>query len=129
MAGEPKRKILLVDDEPDIVSMTRMRLEASGYEVFTASDGQEGYGMAKEQKPDLLILDLMLPKMDGFQVCRMLKSDEHFRNIPIIMLTAKSQKEDKDYAQKLGVDFFLTKPYEAKELLDKIAFLLKKGQG
>ena len=122
--NETKKKILVVDDEPDIVSMVKMRLEASGYEVITASDGETAYSRARSDAPDLIILDLMLPGMDGYQVCRLLKFDENYRRIPIIMLTAKSQIEDKEWGQKVGADYYLTKPFEAKELLDKINDLI-----
>jgi len=118
--SETKKKILVVDDEPDIVSMLKMRLEASGYEVITAGDGNTAYGKAKSDAPDLIILDLMLPGMDGYQVCRLLKFDEKYRRIPIIMLTAKGQKEDKEWGEKVGADFYMAKPFEAKELLSKI---------
>lgn len=125
--SEIKKKILVVDDEPDIVSMLKMRLEASGYEVITAVDGNTGYDKAKFDLPDLIILDLMLPGIDGYQVCRLLKFDEKYRRIPIIMLTAKSQKEDKEWGEKVGADFYLTKPFEAGEVLGKIKELLEKA--
>ncbi|MFH0828223.1 MAG: response regulator [Candidatus Omnitrophota bacterium] len=129
MAEKIKKKILLVDDEPDIVSVTVMRLEASGYEVITAEDGSSGYELAKSEKPDLIILDLMLPLMDGYQVCRLLKFDAQYKDIPIIMLTAKSQQEDKEWGEKAGADLYMTKPYEAKELLEKIRQLMEKENG
>lgn len=122
--SEVKKRILVVDDEPDIVSMLKIRLEASGYEVLVATDGNTAYSKAKSDKPDLIILDLMLPDMDGYQVCRLLKYDQNYRRIPIIMLTAKSRKEDKDWGEKVGVDFYLTKPFEPAILLDKIKELL-----
>lgn len=118
------KKILLVDDEPDIISMLKLRLEASGYDVITAVDGNIAYDKARSELPDLVILDLMLPGMDGYQVCRLLKFNEKYRHIPIIMLTAKSQKDDKDWGQKVGADFYLTKPFDAVELLNKIKELL-----
>ncbi len=123
------KKILLVDDEPDIISMLKLRLEASGYDVITAADGNIAYDKAKSELPDLVILDLMLPGMDGYQVCRLLKFNEKYRHIPIIMLTAKSQKDDKDWGQKVGADFYLTKPFDAAELLNKIKELLDKKNG
>lgn len=118
------KKILLVDDEPDIISMLKLRLEASGYDVITAADGNIAYDKARSEMPDLVILDLMLPGMDGYQVCRLLKFNEKYRHIPIIMLTAKSQKDDKDWGEKAGADCYLTKPFDAVELLDKIKELL-----
>lgn len=125
MADEiKKRRILVVDDELDVLSMVKMRLEASGYEVITCSDGNTGYAKAKSDSPDLIILDLMLPGMDGYQVCRLLKFDQKFKSIPIIMLTAKSQQEDKEWGEKVGANCYMTKPFEAKELLGKIKELL-----
>ena len=120
------KKILLVDDEVDIVSMIQLRLEASGYEVIVAGDGNSAYGMAKSTSPDLIILDLMLPGMDGYQVCRLLKFDQNYKNIPIIILSAKSQQEDKEWGQKAGADFYLTKPFKQEELLAKIKELLRE---
>jgi len=122
--NETKKKILVVDDEPDIVEMLKMRLEASGYEVLVATDGNTAYDKARSDAPDLIILDLMLPGMDGYQVCRLLKFDQRYKLIPIIMLTAKGQKEDKEWGDKVGADLYMTKPFEAKELLDKIKELI-----
>lgn len=126
MIEQAKKRILLVDDEPDLLSMVKLRLEANGYEVITASDGNTAYEKAKSETPDLIILDLMLPGIDGYQVCRLLKFDERYRSIPIIMLTALSQKEDKEWGQKVGADYYLTKPFEPNELLDKIKELLNR---
>ena len=125
--NEARKKILVVDDEPDIVTMIKMRLEASGYDVLTAIDGNSAYAKAKSDSPDLIILDLMLPGMDGYHVCRLLKFDKKYRHIPIIILTARGRREDKMQGEKAGADFYLVKPFEAKALLDKIKELLKKG--
>lgn len=122
--GEEKKKILVVDDEKEIAGILKMRLEASGYGVIVAYDGNAGYAMAKNDSPDLLILDLTLPGMDGYQVCRLLKFDPKYSRTPIIMLTSRSQKEDREWGEKVGADAYFTKPYEAKELLDKIKELL-----
>ncbi|MFA5157317.1 MAG: response regulator [Candidatus Omnitrophota bacterium] len=119
------KKILLVDDEPDIVTTIKMRLEATGYEVTVATDGNTAYNKAKSENPDLIILDLMLPDMDGYQVCRLLKFDQRYKNIPVIMLTAKSQKEDKEWGEKVGADCYITKPFDLKELTAKIKELLE----
>ena len=127
--NEAKKKILLVDDEPDILSMLKMRLEASGYEVITAADGNTAYNKAKSDLPDLIILDLMLPGIDGYQVCRLLKFDEKYRHIPIVMLTAKGQREDKEWGEKVGADYYFTKPFNAVEVLDKIKELLERKNG
>lgn len=124
--SESKKKILVVDDEPDIVSMLKLRLEAAGYEVLSALDGNAGYEKAKLELPDLIILDLMLPGIDGYKICRLLKFDTKYRHIPIIMLTARGQQEDRDWGEKAGADFYFTKPFDGKELLDKIKKLLQK---
>jgi DNA-binding response OmpR family regulator len=122
------KKILVVDDEPDILETIKMRLEANGYNVLTATDGNEGYKKAKTELPDLIILDLMLPGLDGYQVCRLLKFDENYRHTPIIMLTAKSQEEDKMWGEKAGANYYLTKPFRPNELLQKVKELLGETQ-
>ena len=121
-----KKKILLVDDEDDLRKMVKFRLEAEGYEVIEATDGQEGLDKARSIKPDLMILDLMIPKMDGFKVCRMLKLDQKYKDIPIIMFTARAQKKGEELAvQMCSADAYITKPFEAEVLLEKIKELLK----
>ncbi len=89
------KKVLVVEDESDLVAALEVRLKAEGYDVITALDGEEGLRKAREESPDLIILDIMLPKMDGFKVSRLLKFDERYEHVPIIMLTAKVEKEDK----------------------------------
>ena len=118
------KKILVVDDEQDLVETVKFRLEASGFEVSSAYDGQEGLDKAKAEKPDLILLDLMLPKLDGYKVCRMLKFDEDYKHIPIIMLTARSQETDKTKGEAVGANKYMTKPWEWKELLAAINELL-----
>jgi len=120
-----KKKILLVDDERDLVETVTFRLEAGGYEVLPAYDGQEGLDKARKEKPDLIILDLMLPKMDGYKVCRMLKFDEKYKKIPIIMFTARAQQSDIEMGKEVGADAYVTKPFEPQALLGKIKELLK----
>ncbi len=119
-----KKKILLVDDEPNIVMVVEARLKANNYEVITAANGEEALTKAREEKPDLIILDLMLPKIDGYQVCRLLKFDKNYSNIPIILLTAKGQREDREWGEKAGADAYITKPFEAAVLLGKIKELV-----
>jgi DNA-binding response OmpR family regulator len=123
-----KKRILLVDDEKDLVETVTFRLEAMGYEVIPAYDGQEGLDKAKKQKPDLIILDLMLPKMDGYKVCRLLKFDEKYKHIPILMFTARAQEADKKTGQEVGADDYITKPFEPQALLAKIKELLKSNE-
>ncbi|MEA3494058.1 MAG: response regulator [Candidatus Margulisiibacteriota bacterium] len=118
------KRILVVDDEPDMVNVIKLRLEANKYEVLVASDGPEGLNIARIQRPDLIILDIMLPKMDGFKVSRMLKYDERFKNIPIIMFSAKVQSSDIERGREMGADAYITKPFKAEDLLAKIRELL-----
>lgn len=120
-----KYKILIVDDEADLVTMIKLRLEATGYDILEAYDGQEALKKAQDQNPDLIILDIMLPKMNGYKVCRMLKFDEKYRHIPIIMFTARVQEADKQMSQKVGADAYIAKPFEPDILLEKIQGLLK----
>ena len=119
-----KKRILIVDDEEDIVNVLRFRLEANNYAVLSASEGQEGLNKARAEKPDLIILDLMLPKLDGYKVCRMLKFDETYKHIPIILFTARVQESDRQTGVKVGADAYITKPFEASILLAKIKDLL-----
>ena len=120
------KRILLVDDEKNLVEMVTFRLEASGYAVIPAYDGQEALNKAKSEKPDLIILDLMLPKMNGYEVCQLLKFDEKYQHIPIIMFTARTQESDKKTGFEVGANAYITKPFEAEVLLSKIKELLKE---
>tara|TARA_B100000315_G_scaffold219503_1_gene221476 strand:+ start:192 stop:590 length:399 start_codon:yes stop_codon:yes gene_type:complete len=118
-------KILVVDDDPDIVMLLNTRLKASGYEVISASDGEEGLRSIRENKPNLVILDVMMPKMNGFQVSRMVKFDKKLKNIPIILLTARGQEKDKSTGAQVGADEYMTKPFDSKVLMATIERLLK----
>ena len=120
------KKILLVEDEEDLAYAISMRLETTGYQVLLSNDGQDALNKARSEKPDLIILDIMLPKIDGFKVCRMLKFDEKYKRIPIIILTARAQQQDERIGYEVGANAFLTKPFEPKVLMDKIEELLKK---
>ena len=122
------KKILIVDDEKDLVEMLEVRIGALGYEVFKAYDGQEGLEKARETKPDLIILDIMMPKMNGYEVCRFLKFDEEFKNIPILMLTARGQDQDKKVGDDVGADAYMTKPFDGNELVTKIKEMLGDGK-
>ena len=115
-----KKKILVVDDEPQLLEMVQIRLEAANYEVITAADGQEGLEKARNEKPDLIVLDLMLPKLDGYRVCRMLKFDEKYKNIPIILFTARAQDSDRQMGKEVGADVYITKPFDSEVLLAEI---------
>lgn len=119
-------KILIIDDEEDIVSALSIRLKALGYDVITAYDGMSGLSKSREEKPDLILLDIMLPKLDGYKVCRILKFDEKYRHIPIIMITAKSGELNKKMGEEVGADCYITKPFNSDELTKEISRLLKK---
>ncbi|TMQ54280.1 MAG: response regulator [Candidatus Eisenbacteria bacterium] len=122
---QPRARVLVVDDEADLVRILQFGLEAIGYHVDTASDGQEGLKKARELKPDIILLDLMLPKLDGYKVCRLLKFDERYKNIPIIILSARTQEGDQLLAMEMGANRFITKPYDFAEVLSHIETLLK----
>ena len=115
------KKILLVDDEPNIVKTLTFRLKANNYEVVSASDGEAGLRAVYEQSPDLIILDIMMPKMDGFEVCQRLRADLRFKRLPILMLTAKAQAIDRIWGERIGATEYLVKPFDSNELLNKIA--------
>jgi len=114
------KRILIVDDEQDIVTITSKLLKISGYEVIIANDGQEGLEKAKTEKPDLIVLDLMLPKINGYKVCGLLKKDTRYAKTPVILFTAKARAEDIELGKKVGADAYITKPFEPEVLLSKI---------
>ncbi len=123
-----EKKILLVDDEQDMVYAVKMQLEAEGFSVLTAKDGQEGLDKARKENPDLVILDLMLPKIDGYKVCRMLKFDEKYKKIPIIIYTARAPAGAEKRGYEAGADAYMTKPFDPKKLLAKINELLNRRE-
>lgn len=120
------KKILVVEDEKQLVDMLTMRLNAEKYNVIAAYDGKAGLDRAKKEHPDLIILDVMMPEMDGFEVCRILKEDAKYKHIPIIFLTVKFQPNDIRFGKALGADAYITKPYEPEALLSKIHELIGK---
>ena len=119
------KKILIVEDEHELLDLMKMRLTANNYEVIGACDGKEGYEKACKEKPDLILLDLMLPKIDGYWVCNLLKNDKRHENIPIIIVTAKSGNENQELAKKCGADAYMQKPCDIEALLAKITSLLE----
>ncbi|MFH0984337.1 MAG: response regulator [Candidatus Omnitrophota bacterium] len=106
------QKILLVDDSPLVLAMNKAQLEEAGYEVLTAKDGQEGLDLARKVSPDVILLDLMLPKLDGYKVCRMLKFDQAFENIPVIIISAKDSEADRKLAEQSGANAYMAKPLD-----------------
>ena len=120
MSTNGKKRILVVDDYPQVVELIKLRLETSGYNVLVAYDGQEGLNIARNELPDLIILDVMLPKMNGYKVCRFLKFDKKYKHIPVVMLTSRAKQSDADVGKKTGADEYLFKPYNPKQLLDVV---------
>lgn len=120
-------KILVVDDEDHIVELIKFNLESSGYEVILAFNGEDAIEKVLEEKPDLIILDLMLPKIDGVEVCKIVKQNEATSNISIIMLTAKSDESDKIVGLETGADDYMTKPFSVKELMARVNAVLRRN--
>ena len=114
------KKILIVDDEADIIEILQFVLEANGYEIITAMDGEEGLKLARESHPDLIILDVMMPKINGYKICRLLKYDNKYKDIPVLMITARSQEEDKVIGEETGADEYITKPFNVDSVLEKV---------
>lgn len=119
------KTILIIEDEANLVELLQFRLEANGYDVKAAFDGVEGLKKIGELKPDLVILDVMMPKMHGYDVCRISKENDATKSIPIILLTARAGAADMDEAGKCGADAYIAKPFEPSELLGEIKRLLK----
>jgi len=123
-----KPRVLVVDDEPEAVELIEFNLKQSGYAVSTAGDGAEALKKARSQVPDLIVLDVMLPEMDGFEICKTLRLDAATARVPIIMLTAKAAEIDRVLGLELGADDYLTKPFSTRELLLRIKKILSRGQ-
>jgi len=113
MAG---RKILVVEDSPTQLKLTVEALGGQGYEILTATDGKEALEKVLSEKPELVLLDVVMPVMDGFQVCRKMKASPEMKHIPVIMLTSKNQKADEFWGKKQGADLYLTKPFDKLQL-------------
>ena len=118
------RKILIVDDEKNIVDIIAFNLKKEGYTVITAADGEEGVQKAMEENPDLILLDIMMPKMDGYEVCKKIREK---KNTPIIMLTARAEELDKVLGLELGADDYVTKPFGVRELMARVKANLRKS--
>ncbi len=121
-----KARILLVEDEPDLAETTKIMLEMGGYEVIVAANGMDGLSKIESEKPDVAILDISLPEMNGFDICRKIKCNKHYRHIPVIMFSFKFQPNDITFAKALGADEYITKSAEPEILIRKIEELLKR---
>lgn len=119
-----KKRVLLIEDDPSAVRLVSYTLEQEGYEVLTATNGLEGLKKVREEAPDLLVLDVMLPGLDGFEVCRRLRADEQTAGLPVLMLSAKAQEIDKTTGLKVGADDYLAKPADPSEIVARVANLL-----
>jgi two-component system alkaline phosphatase synthesis response regulator PhoP len=122
-----KEKILIVDDEKDIVKMLSYNLKKEGYRTVDAHDGEDALDLAISEHPDLILLDLMLPGIDGLEVCKQLKKESKTSRIPVIMLTAKTQETDKVVGLELGADDYISKPFSPKELIARIKAVLRRS--
>jgi len=122
---DEKKKILVVDDEKEMVAMLQMALEAKDYQVFVAFDGESALEAARKEMPDLVILDVVMPKKNGYQVCRTLKSHEETMHIPIIFLTARGTEDDRFWGREAGAEGYVVKPFEVPALLQKIEWTLE----
>jgi len=124
----PTSKILIVEDEPDVVDLLTLQLrKAGGFFVITAADGADGLKKARAESPALIVLDLMLPRISGLEVCKLLKTDSATRHIPIIMLTAKAEEVDRIVGLEFGADDYVTKPFSPREIILRIKAILRRG--
>jgi len=129
MTRSPSQKILLVEDETDVVDLLTLQLrKAGGFIVSVANDGAEALKKARAELPALIVLDLMLPRMSGLEVCKILKTESATRHIPIIMLTAKAEEVDRIVGLEFGADDYVTKPFSQREVLLRIKAILRRGQ-
>jgi DNA-binding response OmpR family regulator len=120
------KKVLIVDDEPNIVLSVEFLMQREGHEVATAGDGQEALDMLAETRPDLMVLDVMMPRKNGFEVCEAVRGDAQFARLPILMLTAKGREAEMKKGLSLGADAYITKPFSTHELVAKVNELLSR---
>ena len=121
------KSVLIVEDERDVVDLLALNLRKAGFKIMTATDGAAGLQKARNEKPDFIILDLMLPKMPGLEVCKILKSDPATQQVPILMLTAKAEEIDRIVGLEFGADDYVTKPFDMSELLARLRAALRHG--
>lgn len=121
-----KKKVLIVEDEESLLKLESILLTSKGYDVRGVSNGQEALDAIAEEKPDLVLLDIMLPEIDGFEVCQRIKDDPETKEIPVIMLTAKKSREDMARGEKVGADWYITKPFKSVMVIETIQRFLAK---
>src|SRR4030042_7054608 len=124
-----KRSILVIDDERDLIELVRYNLEKEGFQVKGTLDGETGLALAIQEVPDIVLVDLMLPGMDGLEVCRRIRSDHRTAGIALIMLTAKSAESDRIVGLELGADDYVTKPFSPRELTARVRALIRRSSG
>ncbi len=127
MAEIGKKSILVVDDEPDIVRLVEISLKLCNYDVRTASSGKEALAMARAERPHLMLLDIMMPEMSGYEVCQEIRKDAALKDLPVVMLTAKGQKGDAEKGLAAGADDYIVKPFDPYELGEQVSRFLLKG--
>ena len=118
-------KILIVDDEQTNIALIKAALKDLTFDLVVANDGEAGIALAKKEMPDLIILDVMMPKFDGFKVCGMLKADKRFAQIPIVILSSRAGEDDKEIAQEVGADVYMVKPFDPGELNRNVKKLIR----
>ena len=128
MDTSSRRKILIIEDETDVADLLTLNFRKAGFRVSTAANGASGLQKARDDRPDFIILDLMLPKMSGLEVCRILKSDTATSQIPILMLTAKAEEVDRIVGLEFGADDYVTKPFSPREVVLRIRAILRRGE-
>lgn len=123
-----KERILVVEDDKNILKLLKYNIEKAGYDVFTAETGEKAVNMLSREPVDLMILDIMLPEMDGYEVCKRVRQEERFRSLPVIMLTAKGEEIDRVLGLELGADDYVVKPFSPREMILRIKAILKRGK-
>jgi DNA-binding response OmpR family regulator len=124
----PKKRILLIEDEEDIAALIKLQADLSGYKLHVEVDGVNGYRAVEREKPDLVLVDIMLPGQNGFDVCRKIKNNSELKNIPVIILSAKSEELDMILGLELGADDYVSKPFSPKVLFSRIKAILRRGK-
>lgn len=122
-----KKRVLVVDDEIYILQILEFSLEVEGFEVLTAQDGEEAIGVARRCRPHLIVLDIMMPRMDGYEACRLLKSDPELGDIPVILLSAKGRTIDQELGFEAGAEEYITKPFSPRKLIERVKAILDEG--
>src|ERR1700679_1557394 len=125
---EPMKRVLVIEDDKDIVELVRYNLEKDGYQVASSGDGSTGLAQIRKAAPDLLILDLMLPKLSGLEICKEVRKDVTLNRLPILILTAKGEEADRVVGLELGADDYVTKPFSPRELVARVKALLRRAE-